>query len=1208
MLTCGTTQMDTISDVLSPSDEDDDEYDDDSRFERPNRGASLMEGDEDDDDDDDESGLKGSMNNNTRTSVDEEERVYHHILKTAVLAEGQEAMWLEDEVSTVASVFVKPQVSVEKNKKKSRFRLRHSGPTISIPEDEEIDLEEAQKVHVRKKKVMKTVVLLPQQGDDGVKTLVEANVQQEAAANMVKARQLLNQALIVEGGPTLAESEALAKVAFAHAAAARRLMSKPEDEPDLDDVLSILAEKGEHAAFQHQKIVFSQSFATQSVDEPKPKKKGMLSSASEYANRAIHYLESILPKNVDKELQESFSDAADTVSTLGLKNDTFEYQMQPAPSQPTRSYTNMDLMSISSLNEILDGPLDETNENKPPSPRQMLPVIDVPIRTPKTKSADSKTRSTFSEQFKKLVSPTSHLSSVAKSARSEDSLRIETDEVLLAPPPRQTMVEPQSAVTTSFSKGELHVKPKKKWGILGKIRRGNHTRNKDAIIEEASVEDASIVEVESEVESHDTRNEELVGSPHAVPTIPSGPSKSFESGEQNSRISRYHIIQAKESDESSGRSSESGSKSPNTEIQQDVQKSQSVESIRRLDTSKSDWDQSKNFQRRKVLKPPPVKEIAGVILAPNRSVEVNSKLSTVPHPPKPTESDWDQSLNPSKVKMQKISIANLSAEESAASETASSFNEKVAPSKSTVGTPISVDTRKTKDIRSTQGNAGVETIAETEVDGTQAHSCDETSVPYRENDSTSSVSAMVVSRNVSRTSIPEEQEPNASRCEESTKAGKDSLINFVISPRRANIITPGGGRPFENERGDEPSKIIVPKKIKPADKPYVMKDGTTSIDDYTSELPSIIVDDVKPNKQPKLMKRITGIFATRKVKGHTNKGELYGVERQDSIEKDIVQAVSDGNINAFEDNLNAEIAPSDIFSPHKIRSREQTPLSDASIDGSEIKTPTVVLEQALSNAVTMAEEANLEVATAPFPHRKSRRNTSVEKRPVPRDLVDAIRMQNGLERNRRNNVSSRKENSGDAPGTSMHIETDAVKEAPRLDPPKEDGSGYRVLAPTPRKKSSNVVDDKATKPDGEKSGGFNNEDKNDQRRITELLYGPSSSFDNFNSRPKKVAVKGVYIGDLLDDHIEAPTQSPEIAGESTDEVGTSSPGPATGSHDDTEHDVSTNSEEREEEIPDKENENSIVSPKAVAVTPKTRLNGGRRSMLFGIRNLMSSGQ
>jgi hypothetical protein len=243
----------------------------------------------------------------------------------------------------------------------------------------------------------------------------------------------------------------MARIAFAHAAAARRLASdlgsneneeqNDEKTKELESVLHYLSEQGQEAVYQHQQFIFSrdegddEDESDDDDDTPKslrePGKKTKLKRArglGEYAVRAVHYLESMLPKNLG---EHSIDDTADMVrktlsgddfwsdagiSTLGMKNDTFEYGFSCGNNilpQVSTSHHNMDLMSLSSLNEILDGPMEEedspqqngqdTTKNEGESPRAALPVIDVPQRKPR----QSRHRAPKPSKILGLVTPSS---------------------------------------------------------------------------------------------------------------------------------------------------------------------------------------------------------------------------------------------------------------------------------------------------------------------------------------------------------------------------------------------------------------------------------------------------------------------------------------------------------------------------------------------------------------------------------------------------------------------------------------------------------------------------------------------------------------------------------------------------------------------------------------------------------------------------------
>jgi hypothetical protein len=320
----------------------------------------------------------------------------------AHMAEGQEAMWLEEEASctsrviaaelskaTPASVQVEPP-------KKTRFAflpkktVQQQSEAIPVPEPSQSQPPRKQKF----KTIQKSVVLLPQT-DGRVNPLVGANAAQEAAVNMNKARSLLNQALNVEEGtPQLEESEKMAKFAFAHAAVARRIMATVDEEATLDGYLEDMSQKGEQAISDHSRIVFSMSFP----DTPETKQPWTFSKAvDDYAAQAKQYLESVLPKNVNPSFSEAMSEDAWSqaeISSLGFSG---TYQLStPMPHQrplvhsvPPHLKTSdfSDVLSMSSLNEILDGEMEvededeaaeiqtgDYNKRNTPSPRSAVPV------------------------------------------------------------------------------------------------------------------------------------------------------------------------------------------------------------------------------------------------------------------------------------------------------------------------------------------------------------------------------------------------------------------------------------------------------------------------------------------------------------------------------------------------------------------------------------------------------------------------------------------------------------------------------------------------------------------------------------------------------------------------------------------------------------------------------------------------------------------
>ncbi len=313
---------------------------------------------------------------------------YHPELKPAVIAEGQECMWIEDEMSAVFSEIervpknlTQPAVTTSPKKQK-RFHFRNKKEIIIAPKLSPLPI--YRKKRVKKTIVKKTVVLLPQKSHGG-ETLLETNRIQEVALNMTKARNLLNKALVFKGAHELEDSEHMAKIAFAHAVAARRLMTTDDDLPDLEKTLSYLTEKGEEAAYQHIKIVFSKS-----LDTPDSNKnwRGWWNESNGFASKAQQYLESILPDNVNENDETIMSPdifSLSAMSTLGFNN-TFELSTVSSSHDPTNSNSALDLYSLSSLNEILDGPSDEESDSESDlSSRTPPSIVDIPAKQHKVK-------------------------------------------------------------------------------------------------------------------------------------------------------------------------------------------------------------------------------------------------------------------------------------------------------------------------------------------------------------------------------------------------------------------------------------------------------------------------------------------------------------------------------------------------------------------------------------------------------------------------------------------------------------------------------------------------------------------------------------------------------------------------------------------------------------------------------------------------------
>ena len=386
-----------------------------------NRHDSLMEDDIIDED-------NVSVLSTRDESIERNDENYHPALKAAVYTEGQEAVWHEDEYSTISSVYyVKPEKNQMemlpsrsqnlRNKMKVPFfksRGKKAQKAEPISEEVEPTLRPV-KIHIKKKKVAKAVVLLPpkeleaatkeKNGDDDIidcknlKLINENNKYASITENSSQARRLLETALSGDGLDE-EESERLTKEAFNHATVARRLASDLTDDDEYDEeaielenTMSHLAEEGEQAALQHrrQNNVDEENdglnnqnkdkhegegysnaidLTMMDADESAPSKKKRQGKfpVSEYATRAVHYLESILPKNMGNEKGGSGDAKPDdaSISTLGLKNDTLEYGLDTdeGNDEPNKTLNDdgaalprrvTDMMSLSSLNEILDG-------------------------------------------------------------------------------------------------------------------------------------------------------------------------------------------------------------------------------------------------------------------------------------------------------------------------------------------------------------------------------------------------------------------------------------------------------------------------------------------------------------------------------------------------------------------------------------------------------------------------------------------------------------------------------------------------------------------------------------------------------------------------------------------------------------------------------------------------------------------------------------
>eukprot|EP00934_Nitzschia_sp_Nitz4_P000691 Nitzschia sp. Nitz4//scaffold18_size181773//113865//117302//NITZ4_001928-RA/size181773-processed-gene-0.57-mRNA-1//-1//CDS//3329540050//691//frame0 len=1003
----------------------------------------------------------------------------HPVLKTAVFAEGQEAMWIEDEVSTVASVLVRPQPKQEEPPKPSnnRFRFRPRPLQISTAASMSMDEEEREpeRVQVKTKKVKKTVVLLPQQGDEGTNMLVEENTKQEAAVNMVRARQLLAKALVGDAATGLHVSENMAKVAFAHAAAARRIMKSNTEEPDLEDVLSVLAEKGEQAANRHQRIVNSESdgsnsVSLQSVDDPKE-----IITSTSYASKAFEYLESMFPKNVEQEYQESVAQEirhVDTISTLGFKTDTFEYNLQPIPSQATKSFTNMELMSITSLNEILDGPDDY--EEKGPSPRQVLPVIEFATRSP----------------TEPVLFPTMQAEVAALAA----STKVPVETVSVASDPRKQtkqsttkMVDETNHVIaipeTETTSKTMAPTQKKKWGFFGKLRRrGGKVQAEVPQPLETLIEQSESCSVAGSASSDAKSDAKSSVASRFVTALPTRPSNSFGTDtEEGSKMSRYHV--------------------DGEESTVDCSQTREVDN-QEEEKNKSDWDEGLDWEK------------------PGFSKENQKKVAVIKanknwgksYQPVPTKKDSkpetiveavEVPTHSQKASDSIVSKDSCSTQPSEAQETAPKTSTTSPTQGPATENACGTTTQHEPGIKPQKSNPTPVRVLNTKPSINPTISSgqvsEKTSIPDKANikvnakmvpkdstnEATSQTGQSVVSKNSSakstgsrscsgRKTIGQKSETKDEGTFYTTQNDtvQDSLLDFVISPRRADIVTLGGTRPFAKISRDEPSTILVPVHHTPSQMPTLTGNDTSGA-----------------TRTMGFRSRLAGIFGSR------------GKETNEPIRppKEFQKALCDGNVKATLANRKAEVAP---IAPPTV-----PPVAEYDVPQDD------ALEQAISKAAMKAAEANNASKYIPRGDRKPRHSRSKPTSESASDnhLVDAIRRQAGLERRGSRDVGSHKGN-GDAPGESNSLRKRDFS-PPRCDPPKMEHGDLRVLAPTPRNRSkeeSKEVDSEVTSKHDETVQSSRSDQ---QRRIYELLYGPSSMPPSVT---KDVSSRKVYIGDLID--------------------------------------------------------------------------------------------
>jgi hypothetical protein len=279
--------------------------------------------------------------------------------KTAsyVEEEGQEALWIDRSIGPAGEPT-----------KRSLFKKTSTNSTPTTPKQLNILLLDSQ---------ANTLPPPPPPPPPLRKTNSDADKQREAAQKAETARKLLDQALSLHVGSD-GQRELLAQSAFREATDARKLLEKKTSR-ELDTVLENAKTKGEAAAalarqMQAQEERTVAATITAEEDDEASLRRGpplklleeqVLSSkgsADDHASRARQYLEFILPdvglrgipRATGEGSQKAKVEKMDDMSTLGFDNTYMD--ASPTAADP------MDIFSIGSLNEILDGPMDKSPE------------------------------------------------------------------------------------------------------------------------------------------------------------------------------------------------------------------------------------------------------------------------------------------------------------------------------------------------------------------------------------------------------------------------------------------------------------------------------------------------------------------------------------------------------------------------------------------------------------------------------------------------------------------------------------------------------------------------------------------------------------------------------------------------------------------------------------------------------------------------------
>jgi hypothetical protein len=182
------------------------------------------------------------------------------------------------------------------------------------------------------------------------------------AQKVESSRKLLIQALT----PTAVSRDLLARAAFEHATEARRLYERTDTlSPELDALLQDAAQKGRAQVALMMDVKGAESAATNQVD---------------HAAEAKSFLEFILPDLSESTANLLKQNSPDDISTLGFDN---TYVGKGASK-------DFDIFSMSSLNEILDGPMEEDPYAQTVIKHRILPDESESRRENKSSTAASK--------------------------------------------------------------------------------------------------------------------------------------------------------------------------------------------------------------------------------------------------------------------------------------------------------------------------------------------------------------------------------------------------------------------------------------------------------------------------------------------------------------------------------------------------------------------------------------------------------------------------------------------------------------------------------------------------------------------------------------------------------------------------------------------------------------------------------------------------